>query len=177
MRIFIAIELPEDIKKEIDGFQKEISSRVFLKMVPPKNLHLTLFFLGEILETDKDKVVEAVREGIKEIKPFHLFLGKPELFPRHGRIHGLWINIKGQLDILHKLYQQIQAEFENREIVYDHKPFIDHITAGRAKGKTPRLEFSPMTKGEFLVDSVSVYSSKLTPKGPIYSKVVTIQLE
>jgi 2'-5' RNA ligase len=48
MRIFIALEIPEKIKKEISKTQNQLkSSGVQARLVKPNNTHLTLVFLGE----------------------------------------------------------------------------------------------------------------------------------
>jgi len=177
MRIFIAIELPEEIKKKIDGFQKEISGRVLLRMVAPKNLHLTLVFLGEILETDKEKVIGTVRKGVMGIIPFGLFLGKPEFFPKWGKPRGLWINVEGQTEELGKLQHSLVCKLKESQFILERLDFSAHVTVGRTKGENKRVEFAPFRKAEFTTCSVTIFSSKLTPKGPRYSKIETIPLK
>ena len=49
MRCFIAIELPNEVKKEIFKIQKKLP-QAKLKLVSHENMHLTLKFLGEIKE-------------------------------------------------------------------------------------------------------------------------------
>ena len=51
MRIFIAVDLPADIKAEISIFQDAFKqTRASIKWTRPESLHLTLKFLGEIDE-------------------------------------------------------------------------------------------------------------------------------
>ena len=171
MRTFVAIELPEDLKEKIGLFEKEIEKFVPLRFVAPKNLHLTLFFLGEIEETKLSEVVEAVKAGTCKIKPFHLFLGKPEFFT-----HGLWLNVEGQIEILKKLYQQIYKELASRNFDLETRPFSAHITIGRSKGKIKRFEIKKEVGGKFKVDSVAVFTSELKPEGPIYQRQAKIGL-
>lgn len=172
MRTFIAIELPQEIKEKIGNFEKEIEKFVPLRFVSPKNLHLTLFFLGEIEGTKLPEVVGAVKAGTWEIKPFYLFLGKPEFFT-----HGLWLNIEGQIEVLEKLYQQISKELKIRNFNVETRPFSAHVTIGRSKSKSKRFEFREKIKGKFRVDSIGVFTSRLTPEGPIYKKVASINLQ
>ncbi len=180
MRTFIAIELPQEIKEKIGVFEKEIEKFLPLRFVSPKNLHLTLFFLGEIEEARIPEVVGAVKAGTREInkvccsaiKPFYLFLGKPEFFT-----HGLWLNVEGQIEVLEKLYEQIKKELETRDFELETRPFSAHITIGRSKSKSKRFELREKIKGKFMVDSVAVFTSELTSEGPVYSKIKAISLE
>ena len=53
MRVFIAIDLDEQIRKALGNLQTELRSKVDIKKgdakwVNPENIHLTLKFLGEI---------------------------------------------------------------------------------------------------------------------------------
>ena len=52
MRTFIAVEIPNDIKKEIGNYIDSIQESFRgVKWVSPENLHLTIKFLGEVNES------------------------------------------------------------------------------------------------------------------------------
>ncbi|MFZ5365884.1 MAG: RNA 2',3'-cyclic phosphodiesterase [Patescibacteria group bacterium] len=175
MRTFIAIELPQEIKRKIGEFEESLKKYLPLRFVAPQNLHLTLFFLGEIAESRVSEVIEAVKTGTRDIKPFYLFLGKPEFFT-----HGLWLEVEGQIEVLRKLYQQIGKELKIRNFEIETRPFSAHITIGRSKRKIQRIKSITSTTGitgRFGVDSVSVFTSELKPEGPVYSKIITINLK
>lgn len=174
MRTFVAIELPGDLKEKIGLFEKEIEKFIPLRFVAPKNLHLTLFFLGELEQVRISEAVEAIGVGVQGIKPFYLFLGKPEFFP-----HGLWLEVEGQLEVLEKLYQQIKKELKTRNFKLETRPFSAHITIGRAKGRIKRVKSITGIRsitGKFKVDSVAVFTSELTPEGPVYQRQTEIDL-
>lgn len=176
MRTFVAIELPQELKEKIGQFEREIEKFIPLRFVLPKNLHLTLFFLGELEPVRiSEAAVEAVRAGVLGIKPFYLFLGKPEFFT-----HGLWIEVEGQLEALKKLYQQIGKELKTRNFDLEKRPFSAHITIGRTKGRIKRIKSITGTTGitgRFEVSSVAVFTSELRPEGPVYSKIITVDLK
>lgn len=174
VRTFVAIELPGDLKEKIGVFEKEIEKFLPLRFVAPKNLHLTLFFLGEMEETKLPEVIEAVKAGAKDIKSFYLLLGKPEFFT-----HGLWFEVGGQVEVLEKLYQQISKELKTRNFELETRPFSAHITIGRARKRIKRIESIKSIKsvqGKFKVDSVTIFTSELKPEGPIYQRKAKIDL-
>ncbi|MFN7088713.1 MAG: 2'-5' RNA ligase family protein, partial [Candidatus Paceibacteria bacterium] len=58
MRTFVAIELPEALKRTVSKFASQLQKAGILdaKFVRPEQLHLTLKFLGEVYESDIDKI-------------------------------------------------------------------------------------------------------------------------
>ena len=64
MRIFIAIELPEDIKSKIFHASETLTNKNFFrgKFVEKKDLHLTLKFLGEIDEEKIEKIISRLKK-------------------------------------------------------------------------------------------------------------------
>ncbi|MEM4757742.1 MAG: RNA 2',3'-cyclic phosphodiesterase, partial [Nanopusillaceae archaeon] len=63
MRVFIAIDLPEEIKNKIVSYYKEIRG-VYGKFVEKENLHITLKFLGEL----QPNIVEKIKKELENIK-------------------------------------------------------------------------------------------------------------
>ena len=62
-RTFIALEITENIKELLAGIQQKIGSKTGgIKWVKPKNMHLTLKFLGEI--EDKDNFIKLIKNKI-----------------------------------------------------------------------------------------------------------------
>ena len=60
MRLFVAVQLSEELKKSITGTLHDLKQKgVKGNYVPTKNLHLTLAFIGET--EDPDRVKEALK--------------------------------------------------------------------------------------------------------------------
>ena len=67
MRLFIAIDLPEDVKQVIEEIKTSIDNIKGVKPVNKQNLHLTMKFLGEVDDNKAGKVTEALSKI--EFKP------------------------------------------------------------------------------------------------------------
>jgi len=68
MRVFIAIELPPEIKASLAQLQNQLkTSGADAKWVEPQNIHLTLKFLGEIEEQKLAQIVSII-EGVGKHK-------------------------------------------------------------------------------------------------------------
>src|SRR3989344_4997154 len=127
MRIFIAVNLPKEVKDYLFDLEKEFKSLGKINFVSKKKLHITLKFLGEIKE---DKLAE-VKEKLRSIKlkSFEVLLNNLGVFPHVESIKVLFISLTPK-DKLHELFNKVDEaliEFPN-----DYT-FLDHITLGRIK--------------------------------------------
>lgn len=128
MRLFIAIELNDDIKTELSIIQENVKSdSIKGKYTAIDNFHLTLHFLGEVGE-DKSEDIKSVIEKVAEgTAPFEIYLNSLGHFPKKQR-HIIWAGVKGNLDPLYKLNQNIRKELKNLD---DNLEYTPHITLGR----------------------------------------------
>src|SRR5688500_13347753 len=61
MRIFIAIEVPEEIRRKLGELQRDLRpTTTSARWVAPDSIHLTLKFLGEIAEARLDDIDQAL---------------------------------------------------------------------------------------------------------------------
>ncbi len=79
-RLFIAINLPMELKRELFEIQKEINAPFpeelteagLFKWVAMENLHLTLKFIGEVGGNQIPKIIENIESIVKNQKPFEI---------------------------------------------------------------------------------------------------------
>src|SRR3989344_6470860 len=99
MRLFIAIEIPEEIKDYLCGIQQEIAnSKNKIRLVNKGSMHLTLKFLGEVQPPKLDDI----KNNLKKItfKPFSVVLDNIGVFPNESYIRVVWIGLKPEEPIL-----------------------------------------------------------------------------
>lgn len=177
MRTFIAIDLPENLKKEIFLFSREIGKLCDIKLVEEENLHITLLFLGRILEEAPLRSAMAELRRGKGLGKIRLFLGRVEIFLSNKRPHGIWINVEGDIKKLAALHKKIVDSVlgEGLTLGENSLRFSPHVTIGRFK-KRARLRPADWrdygeVKGEFAAEKITVFQSKLSSGGPKYSKI------
>ncbi|MDI6688582.1 MAG: RNA 2',3'-cyclic phosphodiesterase, partial [Desulfobacterales bacterium] len=96
IRTFIGFELPEKIRSFIGSIQEELrSNQLDARWVQPKNIHLTLKFLGDINKDDIQKVGEAIFKSAADHAPISLIAKGIGAFPGINRPNVLWVGIKG----------------------------------------------------------------------------------
>jgi 2'-5' RNA ligase len=173
MRLFIAIDLPEEAKENIEKLKLELKGIKGIKPVSKENTHLTLKFLGEVSDNKADEIARALSQ-IK-FKPFKTSISKMGVFPNENRIQVLWIDAE-PAEPLFELKKMIDAALPRFK---DDHPFKSHITFARIKyianesDKKKILDILKrhINKTEFLVNKFRLYKSDLQPTGPVYGVV------
>lgn len=180
MRLFIAIDLPENVKTYLESVCKKFDNMSNIKLVQPQNLHITLKFLGEVNEKRLELVKTHILQTINQ-KRFSLKLGKLGKFPETGKYcRVLWIGVldNGETKKLSEILNDSLAsiDFENNN------DFKAHITLARFNGRTDLEELKniiekiKLQKLEFIVDKIALKRSNITAAGPTYENVFEVQL-
>jgi 2'-5' RNA ligase len=178
LRLFIGLDLPENIKDKLGAIEEELKKFVSSgKWVRRENLHLTLKFLG-YCEEDK---VEAISQKIKEVaqirQTFDFRLRNLGAFPSIKRARVLWVGINEGAREFQALQEEIDKAVTDLGFPPEERQFHPHITVARLK--IPRRldenrlqNLSSQIPDETLkARSIILFQSKLTPKGAEYSTV------
>ncbi len=170
MRLFIAIELPEQVKKYLKELQEECTG---IKASFAKDFHLTLKFLGEVPENKINKIKENLSEI--EFEKFKLTLSKVGYFPSESYIKVIWVGAEPE-DKVAELQKKVDAAMQKAGFKKD-KRFKTHLTIARVRFLEDKEEFIKkmnnlaIEKIGFEVNSFSLIKSTLTKKGPVYEEL------
>lgn len=174
-RVFVSIELPEEIRIEILKIQKELDRLGLItgKFTELENLHLTLKFLGELSDVE----VRAVKDKLKDVKfkPFEIELNELGVFSEKF-VRIVWLGVKN--DEVFDLQRRVDISLEN--LFQRENRFMGHITLARPKKVEQRKMFLeelnklkvPSLKVK--VDKIHLRESKLTPDGAQYKNILEI---
>ncbi len=189
IRAFIAIELPEEARRTLARLQERLKSgcRAPVRWADPDATHLTLKFLGYIDAADTGKIITAVTGAARGITPFRLFLGGMGVFPSPGHVRVVWVGLEGELDKLNGMQKGIESAMETLGFPPEGRPFAPHLTLGRVRDNARpderqelgRLVASTPGKTNYTFDagSVNLMKSQLTPQGPIYTRIGSVELK
>lgn len=129
MKLFIAIELPKPMKKEISSALKELKIKsTGGRFVAENNLHITLHYIGE--SSDLSGAVSAMRQASQGIRPFILRPESYDFFEKSGHKTS-FVTVGGQLSELEILHETLEAALCDNGFSRDYKRFVPHITLGR----------------------------------------------
>jgi len=189
IRSFIAIELPEEVKRGLARLRSELetSEHPFVKWVGSGGIHLTLKFLGNIPFKQVAEVTEAMKEATQGIPPFRLEISGLGAFPNLKQPRVLWVGIGGEVDKLSRLQQNIDSALARLGFAPEERPFTAHLTLARIRqGASPgeRKSFGELvvstsfeSKYRVAVEAISLMRSQLTPAGAIYTCLATVELQ
>jgi len=181
MRVFIALEIPEKVKRELAKIQKELKTKeIQARWVKPEITHLTLAFLREITQNKiagGEKILEKIAQENSTIK---LRLNKVGCFPSPLRARTIFLSLEGELGKLKALALKISKNLKKENLWFDKKPFVPHLTLGRLKNQQnleKTIKKIKVHKIEFLGEKISLVQSTLTPQGPIYKILCSFNLK
>jgi RNA 2',3'-cyclic 3'-phosphodiesterase len=142
-----------------------------LRWTPPENLHVTVFFLGEVAEQQVATLAAALREWGQGVAPATAIAGPSTR--RLGR-GVLCVPVSG-LDGLALGARAAAAAFAAAP---DDHPFTGHLTLARAgrRGRVPDEALGVPVAAQWAVDEVRLVASTLGPSGARYEAVALARL-
>ncbi len=177
-RAFIAYK-PNSVqlKESLEQVQTKLKQKPFkTKLVDPDNYHLTTAFLGALNPMDLAKAKALVATFSSNDDKFKLQLNKLSAFPDVEQAKVIIAKISGRdIKKLHKLVRALRRNLKKRQIWYDQKPFVAHITIARTKRATKLnyfIENHQLKPTEFWLNRLHLYTAQSTNKGPIYQQIV-----
>ena len=189
IRSFIAITLPDDIHDRlsivINALKKEIDGQV-VRWVIPKNIHLTLKFLGEIPDNNIPILQEQLGREAVTHGCFSLSVQKIGAFPTLRKPRVIWVGVTEPIELM-----SLQGCVENitRKLGYDSEdhPFSAHLTLGRVSHYATVQQIFHCGEvlssnavgglGSFIVQSIEIYRSDLTAGGSVYTRLYSLPLK
>ncbi|MBN1377439.1 RNA 2',3'-cyclic phosphodiesterase [Candidatus Woesearchaeota archaeon] len=167
MRLFLAVDIPEEMKQLINDMEAKINPEYGrFNLVKPENCHITLKFLGEV--NDEEKIISALKD-IK-FEPFNLEIKNIGFFPNENYIKVVWIGFKDDSGLV-KLHDEIESSLKGFKKDFN---FKGHITFMRIKNLKMKKEFIKLMNKiklpeiSFDVNRFKLYKSTLTKEGPVY---------
>lgn len=177
IRAFIAVELPEEIHKNLKKLQNDMKdSMPDVRWTKYGNIHLTLKFLGDTKVSKIEAINKAIQDITDRFSPYVVSLAGIGAFPNSRKPSVVWTGIKKGADEMIRLVNEVESSMEKFGFPREKRPFRPHLTIGRVReinhpsAMTKALENPTVGEiGEFTVDKVSLIKSQLDPAGSIYT--------
>jgi len=189
VRCFLAIELPEatvDVLLRMgESIRRNDPAWTGEKWVAPEVMHITVRFFGELDASSIDRVVSTFTAVASSHPPFPLGPATVRAIPKPGRASMLWAVLADPTRRCGELAESADHVAVEAGLEADARPFVPHVTLVRARrprpvstGALPAAEEQLRLAGPQLmsVSSVTLFSSKLTPQGPIHERLARFAL-
>ncbi len=176
IRSFIAFDIENaSVIENIAKVQRFlIQTGADLKLVEPKNVHVTLRFLGNITMSMVEKIFEEVKHV--QFSSFDIKIHGVGAFPSLSYPRVLWAGISDGVAQLQSIFNQLETRLRSLGFAPDHKGFSPHLTIARVKSGRNKAELAKFISEKANYDfgivratCLRLKKSDLTPKGPIYS--------
>jgi 2'-5' RNA ligase len=182
--MFVALDLPERIRKDIVAWGEAELTNPALRRVPLESLHVTLAFLGDRPLSDVRPIAEVIEWAAEHPVPMELgdsvgrpTRGRPRLIalPVLGEPIGKLEDILGRILAFEGLYEP------------EKRPFWPHVTVARVRNEgggsrrpmqvdIPAGPAPTKRTGWFDGVRISLYRSELQPSGARYIPLAQVQL-
>lgn len=137
-RLFLAVELTDTIRSQaasLSGRLQKAAHFTSLRAtwVPPENLHLTLFFLGDVPAAQAQRLCRTMTDAAAAVPPFKLDFRKLGVFPPDGpkppRV--LWIGVHRPPEELIRLRRACSLAIQRAGLPVPDQDFTPHLTLAR----------------------------------------------
>ena len=192
MRIFVALDLEEEIRRRIVLYLQGLSGFApEARWAAAESLHVTLKFIGE----QPEEQIPALKEALASVQTTQISLAFRGygFFPTARAPRVFWLGIEAN-EGLPNLATQVDIALAALAIPREEHAFTPHLTLARSGSGAPRSrrkeksisrferlqkqlaamptpDFGTMTAREFFL-----YRSQLSPKGSQYSKLASFPL-
>jgi len=176
IRSFIAFDINSEsvLQRFTDVQSLLVKTGADLKLVEPKNIHITLRFLGDV----SSNMIDSIFESMKKVSfsAFDCEIHGLGVFPdlRYARV--VWAGMRKGADELKNVFEQLEPHLRQLSFRADPKGFSPHLTLARVKTGRNKSELTHCIQdladfnfGVVRADCLRLKKSVLTPKGPIYS--------
>ena len=176
IRLFVAATLPEMLKQELQE-QLQPLQQPAIRFVPRQNLHLTLFFIGNVALEQVAALKQDIREIAERHQPFTLRFERTEPGPKPKQPRLVWARFAEHdafTALSHDLAQAL-AEAPPKQ-----QKAIPHVTLARFRKDKPLPGNLPVATAErplsLAVQKIALWQSELASPHPIYTVVETYPL-
>lgn len=175
MRLFVAVNLPSEIRDRLAAAQNRLRiAQADVSWVRAENIHVTVKFLGETEEKRLGRIRPALAEVARAAAPFSIQVAGLGSFG--GRVpRVVWVGVAEGANPLVRLAGEIEAALARVGFPKERRAFTPHLTLGRVR--SPRNAESLLAglqhaKGEefgtTMTTQFELMQSELHPTGSVY---------
>jgi 2'-5' RNA ligase len=183
MRVFVAMEVPEEVKSKIREFvekmERECQGARGARWARVEGMHVTLKFIGEVA-AEKVEQIKKELEGVRSAAAVEMNFRGVGFFPnaKHPRV--FWAGIEATPNLT-EIAAEIEKWLEKIGIPREGRAFRPHLTLARFKSEEglPKLreaieKAGAMEFGEARSSEFYLYESKLLRGGAVYTRLETV---
>lgn len=170
MRVFLGIELPDEVKRSLLSLPRE---SIEARWQTAEQLHLTLNFIGEV----DDAMLATLCQRLQSppLEPVSLRLKEVDVFGSADHPKALWARVEPAA-LLQHWHHTLRDRLEAIGLEQDERDFQPHVTLARFGRKAVSVEDFLKANEEYLspnftVDQLCLFESHTSDKGARYEVI------
>ena len=190
MRLFFGVELDEAVKAAAADVGERLRQRLGAdapdfeaRWIAPENLHITIWFLGEVDDARADAVAAAFAPSLT-VPSFELAVAGAGAFPPSGAPRVVWIGVRQGSEELAALYGAVGERLAPLGFDPERRGYTAHLTIARVKnpGRTAPRNLRQLVSGvsadcgSCRISSLTLFRSRLSPRGAAYERLLRVPL-
>lgn len=176
MRLFVALEPNTKVIANLTELVRRLAPMAPVRWVHPRNMHVTLKYIGEWSEDRLDLVIDALSR-VRITSKVKVPLAGLGFFPYEHSPRVFWV-IAENTPPLRQLASSVDSRLARLGIAPEVRPFVPHLTLGRLRGHCDLTEMNEAIEelpsrefGTIEPETFALYGSMLTEDGPVYRKI------
>jgi RNA 2',3'-cyclic 3'-phosphodiesterase len=181
MRLFVALELPDDVRRAIDELVARLKPLCpAARWGRPEGMHVTLKFIGHaIADGDAEKLAatRAMLAAVRSSEPVEIVYRGVGFFPDARRPRVVWCGVEASANLA-RIAADIERALEPLGIPREERAFVPHLTLARFKSPDGVAalvraagEFAGRDFGSAREKEFHLFESMLKPGGAEYRKI------
>jgi 2'-5' RNA ligase len=198
MRLFVAVEIDPGIAQALARAGSELRQRIEqrarrarLTWIPADRLHFTVRFVGEVDEAGAASIAAVLTPPLA-VAPFDLAIGAIGVFPHGGPPRVIWVGVEEGRERMIAIEREVTARLASCGIPPEGREYSPHLTLARvreagglrardvlelADHEGPRRgQSGEEGRRRSRVDAITLFQSRLSPKGPSYTRLLSTRL-
>ncbi len=190
MRLFVGVELDDRVRAAAADLAERLRRRlqrsrirVNARWIAPENLHVTLWFIGEVNDERGAEIARALEPAFAT-PSFDLHVKGCGAFPPSGPPRVFWLGLASGADSVRCVYDEVKDRLAPLGFEPEKRLYSPHLTIARIKdidrGAARRVRETladvPADCGSCRVAAVTLFRSRLSPKGASYEPLLRVPL-
>ncbi len=185
MRLFVAIDLSDSVKQQLEELITELNTcRADVRWVHSDSMHLTLKFLGNVAPQELVAIDKVLSRIVATTQPARGRLRNVGSFPHLRRPRVLWIGVETDNGMLSSLQTNLDAALSKIGFSKENRRFRPHITLGRIRGNRRLYALreavekqSGYKTGSFKIENLTLFESRQQRGSTCYTALSTHSFE
>ena len=189
VRLFAGVELDDRVREAAAGIaeslKRQLGNRVEARWISAANLHITLWFIGEVDDRRGEEMLAGLGSPFEEAA-FDIEIEGLGAFPPSGAPRVIWLGVGAGGENLRRLHSELAARLRPFGFEPERRPYSAHLTIARVKDVSRAIPYRafremlqtiPAAAGRSRTTHVTAFRSRLSPKGANYEALLRIPLQ